>query len=137
MRFKPFLMNGVPAQAMSQVTIPFKTVRPAGVENFESARTYFENGRRVGFPAAGQGPPYSLHATFQAKVSAGTVEEGQYADNWKSDEEWRREATIGKSRYVRARHGEQRYQWAEGPDAGIPPACTESDGADSSNRHLC
>jgi hypothetical protein len=119
MRFKPFLMNGVPAQAMSQVTTPFKTVRPAGVESFESARTYFENGRHVCFPAAGNGPPYSLRAAFQAKGSAGTVEEGQYVDTWKSDDEWRREATIGKSRYVRARHGEQSYRLAEGPDAGL------------------
>lgn len=119
MRFKPFLTNGVPAQAMSQVTIPFKTVRPAGVENFESARTYFENGRHVCFPAAGNGPPYSLQAVFQAKVNAGTVEEGQYVDTWKSDDSWRREASIGKSRYVRARHGEMRYQWAEGPDVGL------------------
>lgn len=88
------------------------------VESFESARTYFERGRRVGFPAAGNGPPYSLHAVFQAKVK-GKVEEGQYVDTWQSDGEWRREASIGKSRYVRARHGEKYYRLAEGPDAEL------------------
>jgi len=89
------------------------------MEAFESARAYFERGRKVCFPAAGSGPPYVLRATFQAKVEARTVEEGQYVDIWKSDEEWRREASIGQSRYVRARHGEKRYQLAEGPDAPL------------------
>ena len=52
-------------------------------------------------------------------MSAGTVEAGKYVDTWKNDDDWRREATIGKSRYVRARHGEKRYELAEGPDAAL------------------
>ncbi len=116
MQFKPYLQNGVPVQVVSRVSMPFKTVRPAGVENFATARDYFERGRRACFPAAGNGPPYVLRATFKAKLSAGTVEEGQYVDTWLSGGEWRREASIGKSRYVRARHGEKYYRLAEGPD---------------------
>jgi Gram-negative bacterial TonB protein C-terminal len=50
LRFKPFLVNGVPVQAMSQITMPFKTTRPAGTEHFDSARNYFERGRKVSFP---------------------------------------------------------------------------------------
>jgi hypothetical protein len=53
------------------------------------------------------------------KTRAGIVETGQYTDTWVSDSEWRREASVGKSRYVRARHGEKRYQLAEGPDASL------------------
>jgi hypothetical protein len=117
MQFKPYLQDGVAVQVVSRITMPFKTFRPAGVETFDSARAYFERGRRVGFPAAGNGPAYILHATFQAKLSSGTVEAGQYVDTWKSDDEWRREVSIGQSRYVRARHGEARYQLTEGPDA--------------------
>jgi len=119
MQFKPYLQNGVAVQVVSRVTMPFKTVRPAGVETLESAHNYFEHGRQVSFPAAGNGQAYVLHATFQAKVAAGTVEEGSYVDTWKSAGVWRREATIGKSRYVRARHGETRYLLSEGPDAGL------------------
>ncbi len=119
MRFTPFLAGGVPAQAMSQITIAFKTVRPAGVETFESARSYFERGRRVSFPAAGTGPGYLLHATFQAKTAQRKVESGQYVDTWQSANEWRREASIGKSRYVRAQHFDKRYELAEGPDATL------------------
>jgi hypothetical protein len=52
-------------------------------------------------------------------VAAGTIENGQYIDTWKSDDEWRREATIGKSRFIRARHGEKRYLLSEGRDAGV------------------
>ena len=119
MQFKPYLQNGVSVQVVSRVTMAFKTVRPEGVETFDSARNYFERGRHASFPAAGSGQPYVLKATMQARVAAGTVEEGQYVDTWKSDDEWRREATIGKSRFVRARHGEKRYLLSEGPDAGL------------------
>jgi len=119
MQFEPYLQDGVAVQIVSRVTMPFKTVRPAGVETFDSARSYFERGRLVSFPAAGKGSAYVLRATFQAKVAGGAIEEGQYVDIWKSDNEWRREATIAKSRFVRTKHGETRYLLAEGSDAGL------------------
>jgi hypothetical protein len=57
-----------------------------------------------------------LEASFQARTKGGTVETGKYVDSWKSDPEWRREATIGSSRCIRSRHGDDRYQLVEGPD---------------------
>jgi hypothetical protein len=119
MRFKPYLQDGMAVQVVSRITMPFKTARPAGVETFDSARNYFERGRRVSFLAASNKQAYILHATFQVKVAAGTIENGQYTDTWKSDDEWRREATIGKSRFIRASHGEKRYLLSEGPDADV------------------
>jgi hypothetical protein len=119
MHFKPYLQNGAPVQVVSRVTMPFKTVRPTGAETFDSARNYFEHGRHVSFPAAGRGQPYILHATFEARVAAGSVETGQYTDTWKNDSEWRREATIGNSRFIRARHGETWYERADGPDSAM------------------
>jgi hypothetical protein len=119
MRFKPYLQDGVPVQVVSRATLSFKTVRPEGAETFDSARTYFERGRHVSFPAAGNGQAYVLHATFQVRVAAGSIQDGQYVDTWKSDGEWRREATIGNSRFVRARHGDTRYLLSEGPDAKL------------------
>ncbi len=119
MRFKPFLVNGVPVQAMSQVTTPFKTTRPIGVETFESARTYFERGRHIGFPATGTGAPYVLRAEFEAEGKSGTIEKGRYEDTWLSDTQWRREAWFANSHYVRSRNGEKTYQFAEGEHAGI------------------
>lgn len=116
MRFKPFLLNGVPVQATSQVTIHFKTVRPAGTETFDSARVYFERGRHAGFAAAGTGSPYLLHAEFMANSAAGTPEKGRYEDTWLSDAQWRREAWFAKSHYVRSRNGKKTYQFAEGPE---------------------
>jgi hypothetical protein len=118
MQFNPYLQDGVAVQVVSRITMAFQTVRPVGVETFDSARTYFERGRHISFPAAGAGPACLLRATFQARV-AGTLEDGQYVDTWKSDDDWRREATIGKSRVVRARHGETRYLLAEGPETGL------------------
>ena len=119
MQFKPYLLDGTAVQVVSRITMPFKTVRPAGVETFESARTYFEHGRSVGFPAAGNSPPYLLHASFKAGTKAGTVQDGQYVDTWNSNTEWRREATIGTSRYIRARYGDKLYKLVEGPDAPL------------------
>jgi hypothetical protein len=119
MRFSPYLENGEAVQVVSRITMPFKSSRPAGVETFKSALSYFESGRHSGFPAAGTGAPYLLKATFQVKTSSGRVENGNYADTWKNDEGWRREATIGVSRFVRTRDGEKRYQLSSGPDAAL------------------
>jgi hypothetical protein len=119
MQFKPYLQDGVAVQVVSRITMPFKTVRPAGVETFDSAHNYFERGRHVSFPAAANGQPYILHATFQVQVAGGKIENGQYTDTWTSDDEWRREATIGKSRFIRTRRGEKRYLLSEGRDAGV------------------
>lgn len=115
-RFSPYLLNGVPVQVVSRITMSFKTVRPAGVENFDTARNYFEHGRLVGFPAAGKGSPYRLRATFQAMTSDKKVQEGQYVDIWKSATEWRREVTIGNSRFTRSQEGDTRYLQSDGPD---------------------
>jgi hypothetical protein len=52
MRFNPYIMDGLPVQVVTTVTMPFKTTRPAGDETFETARTYFEHGRKIGFLAA-------------------------------------------------------------------------------------
>jgi hypothetical protein len=119
LRFKPFLVDGVPVQVMSQLTIPFKTVRPVGTEAFDSARNYFELGRHVSFPAFGNGTPYVLRAEFEAKARDGAISKGQYEDIWLSDTQWRREVSFAKSRYVRSRNGDKAYQFADGEDAGL------------------
>jgi len=118
MRFTPFQQDGVPVQVLSRITLSFKAIRPEGAETFESARTWFERGRRAGFPAGGDNVPYILHADFQTK-SAGGIATGNYDDTWISDTQWRREATLGSSRYVRSRNGDKNYLLAEGPDARL------------------
>jgi hypothetical protein len=116
LRFAPFLQNGQPVQVVSRFTLAFKTVRPAGVETFDTARNYFERGRLAGFPAAGKGASYILRATFQAKTADGKTQEGTYDDSWRSANEWLREASIGNSRFVRSQDGDTRYLKGEGPD---------------------
>jgi hypothetical protein len=119
MRFQPYLVDGVPVQVVATMSMPFRTTRSAEAENFESARTYFEHGREVGFPSARSGMSYFLRAEFSARGSSNEVEKGTYEDTWMSDNQWRREAWFGKSRYVRTRNGEKRYEMAEGPEAGL------------------
>jgi hypothetical protein len=185
MRFRPYLVDGLPVQVVATMNLSFKTTRPAGMEDpesaemesfdseeemesfeseepesfeisepgsfeiaeperfgseepesfdaeepevpngveppesFESARTYFERGRAVGFPSTGSGMPYVLAAAFSARSASGEVEKGRYEDTWVSDRQWRREAWFGKSRYVRTRDGETRYELAEGPEAAL------------------
>jgi len=119
MRFKPFLVDGIPVQVMSQVTVPFKTMRPVGSEPFDSAHNYFEHGRHVSFPAFGNGTAYVLRAEFEAKTRDGTIAKGQYEDTWLSNTQWRREVSFANSRYVRSRNGDKTYQFADGEDAGL------------------
>jgi hypothetical protein len=113
------LQNGVPVQVVSQITVPFKTVRPAATEAFNSARTYFERGRKASFLAAGTDKPYFLRAEFEAIGSEKKVDKGHYEDIWISNTGWRREASFGRSRYIRSRDGDKRYQLAEGPDVNL------------------
>jgi len=119
LRFKPFLLNGVPVQAVSQITIPFKTMRPAGAETFNSAQTYFERARKVGFLAAATSKPYLLKAEFEARSNHGSIEKGRYEDTWLSESQWKREIWFTNSHYLRSREGEKTYQLAEGEDTGI------------------
>ncbi len=105
MRFKPMLLNGQPVQVVTTITLPFKTTRPAGMESFDSARSYFEKGREASFLAARGTTPYVLQAELTARDSSGAVEKGTYTDTWVSNLKWRREAVLGASRYVRARNG--------------------------------
>lgn len=117
MRFKPFLDNDVPVQVYSRITLAFKTVRPQGAEAFESARTWFERGRKVGFPAAGAQKPYILRAEFHARSRSGEIVTGNYKDTWISETQWRREGTFDSSHFVRTRDGAKTFLLAEGPDA--------------------
>jgi len=100
----------------SQIAV---TMRPAGMETFDSAHNYFEHGRHIGFPAFGNGAPYVLRAEFEAKAHDGTIAKGQYEDTWLSDTQWRREVMFEKSRYVRSRNGDKTYQFAEGENVGL------------------
>jgi hypothetical protein len=119
MQFQPYLFNGRPVQAFSRITLPFKTSRPAESESFDSARNYFEHGRKLISPAAGANTtPYILHATFQTGSKNGVVQ-GEYTDTWLSTNQWHREATLGKSRLIRSRNGDKTYLLSEGPEASL------------------
>ena len=109
LRFKPFVVKGEPVQVISRFTMPFKTVRPAGIEAFDSARNYFENGRKVTSPAFSGAKPYVLHAMVQVYAPSGVIH-GEYSDIWKADNEWKREVRIGPSYFARSRDGEKYYR---------------------------
>jgi hypothetical protein len=120
MRFKPYLLNGEPVQVVSRVTLPFQTMRPAGVESFDTARNYFERARKVGFPAAnGSAGAYVLHAEFTMMGRDGKPVTGRYTDTWADETHWRREAWLENSHFVRSCKGDQCYREAEGQDAAL------------------
>src|SRR5215469_2232439 len=117
MRFKPFLVNGIPVQVLSQFTLPFKTRRPTAVEVFDSAHNYFERGRKVSFPA-GSGSSYLMRAEFQFRQND-AIATGQYEDTWLNDERWLRKATFEKNECTRSRDGEKRYRVINGTSGGF------------------
>jgi hypothetical protein len=118
MQFKPFLHNGVPVQATGIIRVHFKTGRPAGMENFDTAKAYFELGRKASFLAAGSTSPYLLHAEFQIGTKNG-VQTGRYEDTWISATEWKREAWFGSSHLVKSRSDDKYYVLAEGAEPPI------------------
>lgn len=92
---------------------------PGPTVGADSAKVCFDRARKLGFPAAGQSAPYVLRAEFTTRGSSGVVETGTYTDTWLSDKKWRREAVLGKSRFVRSRNGKKLYRLDEGPDAAL------------------
>jgi hypothetical protein len=117
MQFKPVLRNGVPVQATGRLTVHFKTVRPAGMETFDTAKNYFERGRRASFLSAGSTAPYLLRAELQVGTPSG-VQTGRYEDTWISATEWKREAWLGSSHLIRSQSGDKRFLLAEGAESG-------------------
>jgi hypothetical protein len=91
----------------------------AEAQSLDSARACFDRARKSGFPAAGSSAPYVLRAEFTTRGSSGVVQKGTYTDTWVSDNQWRRDAVLGKSRFVRSRNGKRRYRVDEGPDAEL------------------
>ena len=118
LQFKPIVQNGEPVEVTSRFTMPFKTTRPAGMEVFDSARNYFESGRKAGFPATGS-TPYLMRAEFEAKGASGELTTGHYEDTFQDERHWRREAWFGASHIVHSRDGEKRYRFEEGPQVGL------------------
>jgi len=118
MRFKPVLRDGVPVEATARLSVRFKTVRPAGMENFQSARTYFDQGRKATFPAYGNGVPYILRARFELGTASG-VQTGRYEDTWLAPGVWRRDAWFGSSHVSRSQNGEHFYKLTEGSDVAL------------------
>lgn len=118
MQFQPFMQNGMPVQAWGKVSVRFKTVRPAGMETFPSAKECFERGRKASFLAAGATAPYDLHAEFQVGTSS-RPQTGRYQDTWISADEWKREAWLDSSHFMRSETGGKYYVVADGPQANL------------------
>jgi hypothetical protein len=106
---------GVPGQTLHASVAPGQ----AEAQKQEGAKAYFDRARKLGFPSSGQTQPYILRAEFTARANSGAVDTGIYTDTWLSDSKWRREATLGKSIFVRSRSGKKRYRLADGPDAPL------------------
>jgi hypothetical protein len=104
---------------MSQLTLPFRTARPAGSENFESAEIYFERGWKIGFLAAAQKSPYILRAEFHFASHDGSVQTGHYEDTWLDQDHWLRKAEGGGDFCERSQNGETRYRNSRGLQAAL------------------
>jgi hypothetical protein len=118
MQFQPVTRNGIPVQAWGRLSFRFETARPAGMETFLSAREYFERGRKASFLAAGATAPYLLRAEFQVGTPDG-VQTGRYEDTWINATEWKREAWVGSSHFVRSESGGKYYVLSEGSRANV------------------
>lgn len=118
MQFQPVVQNGRPVQAVGTLSVHFSASRPAGSENFDTARNYFENARKLDFLAAAAKGPYKLTAEFQAGTPTG-IQNGKYEDTWLSEDQWKREAWLGSSHVARSQDGEKYYRISEGPDAAL------------------
>ena len=118
MQFQPILRDGIPVQATGRLSVRFKAARPAGMEAFDSARNYFDRGRKASCLGSGASAPYPLRAEFQTGSKDG-IQTGRYEDTWVSESEWKREAWLGSSHLVRTQVGGKYYVLSEGPETGL------------------
>jgi hypothetical protein len=110
------------SQGQGGATLPGQTseaATPVPASHFGTADSYFDQARKLGFPAAGQTTPYVLRAEFTTRASSGAVTTGTYTDTWVNDKKWRREAVLGESRFIRSRNGKKWYRIDDGPDATL------------------
>lgn len=119
MQFTPVLRDGQPVQAIGRISLPFKTARPAGTESFDSARNYFDRGRKASMLSVSSTAPYSLRAEFQTRDAKGEVATGRYEDTWLSPTQWKREAWFGSAHLVRSLVGDKHFVLSEGAEIPI------------------
>lgn len=105
-------------EAVGRFVVRFKVHRPAGEENFDTAKHYFSRGREATYLAAAAKAPYHLTAEFAVGAASG-IERGTYEDTWVSTTEWRREASIGDSRVIRTQSGDHFYRSVDGSQSNL------------------
>ncbi|HEY4382086.1 MAG TPA: hypothetical protein VGN01_17185 [Acidobacteriaceae bacterium] len=110
---------GMRAGSLAALTVQTDGSGAASAAHLDTAKEYFDRARKLGFPAAADGSPYALRAEFTTRGNSGTVQMGSYTDIWMNEKQWRREAVLGKSRFVRSQNGKRFYRVTEGPDADL------------------
>jgi hypothetical protein len=115
-RFKPFLVDGVPAQVESTMTFHFDTAIVGDQAKFQAASYYFKRGRDLTFPRTDGSQPFHLMGTFEG-AGVFTGYQGSYEETWFAADRWRREVAVpGYPTVVETRLGDAHYKTLIAPE---------------------
>ena len=118
-QFRPFVVDGRPAQVEGRLTLAYHARRPAGMDDLGTAHDLFERGRAAGFGCAAGRPAYRLTGTFEFRNAKGELAKGEYTDTCQDPAHWRREARVEGSRFVRSQDCAKRFLFSDGSDARL------------------
>jgi hypothetical protein len=114
MRFKPYLVDGVPVQVETTMTFPFEAVLEGDQANFQPASYYFKQGRDLTYPRTDDGAPFHLTGKFEGQgIFSGLT--GTYEETWIAPNHWKRQVTIAEATYVESRIDDDFYRQAVAP----------------------
>jgi|HubBroStandDraft_2_1064218.scaffolds.fasta_scaffold60733_1 hypothetical protein len=114
MRFKPFLVDGVPLQVETTMTFPFETTLEGDQAGFQAASYYFKRGRDSTYPRTDDSAPFHLRGRFEgAGIFSGF--NGTYEETWIAPNRWKRQVTIAEATYVESRIDDDYYKQAVAP----------------------
>lgn len=107
-RFKPFLVDGVPAEVETTMTFAYDAELTGSQAKFEAASFYFKHGRDLTYPRTDGSPSFHMKGTFEGRGPLASYR-GSYEEIWIGPNRWWRQVTMGNLNAVESRIDDDHY----------------------------
>jgi hypothetical protein len=109
-KFKPYLVDGVPAQVESTLSLDFKTDVKPEAASLPVATSNFDKARGLSALRTEGAGAFHLTASFEAFGNVELTGKGTYEEIWVSAKQWRRQATLAGHTVIETRNGDLQYR---------------------------
>src|SRR5262249_36158974 len=105
--FQPQVVDGVPAQVKTNITIPFSAHLEGEAANLPEVRPLFDKLRLAGGLRLEGSPAFHMKASFHSNDGAS---QGAYEETWVSPTKWRREVKLNDTSLLEVMNDEDFYR---------------------------